>query len=78
MKVTIWYEYLPQYEHKYFAKVKYDGGYICRCGSSWEAARMDMIDTLKILEEEAQMKAEVPPSEEVELNIPEPEVSHVS
>ena len=83
MKVTIRYEYIPQYENKYFAKVNYNGSYICKCGDSWEKARLEMIATLKRLEEEANDKVPVPPSEDVELNIPEeevavPEVSHVS
>lgn len=79
MKVRIWYEYLPQYEHKYWAKAKlFDNSYLCRCGDNWEDAKKDMMEKLKELEEMALHTPEIPADEVVELNIPEPEVAHVS
>ena len=69
MKVTIEYEYLPQYEHKYWAKAIVLDAYHSSCGSSWAEARERLLARLKKLSE---VPPSLPPAEEVEV-----EVAHV-
>jgi hypothetical protein len=64
MKVTVYYEYLPQYEHKYWAKTTIDGSYMGACGHSWEEAKNRLLKNLGDLTME---KPPIPVEEEIEL-----------